>query len=179
VNRLYNTAQLALFSCAFIGSAISQFEMAIRNFEQNDYYVVITSNSEGAALGKTADTLRDTVENDQRLRERKTQITMDINQNSKPLLDLMISGGKSCDVSDADRASIYAPFEFSFQQIHSVPAIANSSVLSLGGHLNSSQATTVADFLNNEVMANPQLKGVLGTVLPGQSAFISRTPLEQ
>lgn len=162
LDRSYNSAQLALYSCAFLDKAgekgVPEFIDAINRLVLNDYFVVVgpvddavASRALQEAIGKALETKSVTDKRNQAL-ERVSNAAM------AGFPDAIARGAQQCGIDDRTRDQIYAPFTFASEvkQFLGKDKKAKEYLL-FGGRLNARQASTIADFLNTVVFQTPEL----------------------
>jgi hypothetical protein len=153
LDRYYNAAQLALYSCSYldqVGSAkgIPTFVAAIENLELSDYYVVAATADNSAKIQESATLLKQKLSN-QAILNALDQLRYQVASKEAPGFSEAIKrGALACDIKEDVRDQIYSKFEIQPSIVHIEGLGKATEYLVVGGRLNVNQAGVVAEFLN-------------------------------
>jgi hypothetical protein len=157
LNRYYNPAQLALYSCGQLNqpnkNRIANFTRAIGNLVLSDYYVVLASGDSATALREFESAVGRIMQSEG-LREGRERLLKNLAGHEMVGFSKAIAeGAQSCGIDDATREEIFTAFKFQSSAIH-IEGLGQqpTEYLLLGGRLNASQANVVADFVNKSVI---------------------------
>lgn len=155
LNRYYNPAQLALYTCALSNQAganrIANFMTAIKDLVLSDYYVVAASADSAANLGRLQ-TAVDTIMHNASLRQAREQLLKTVaDQEMIGFSKAMALGAQFCGIDNATRDEIFSPLTLQSNIAPGQDAEKGIHYLLFGGRMNANQANVLADFINKSI----------------------------
>jgi hypothetical protein len=181
LQRFYNPAQLALFTCALIDDAgldgIDKLADTISSMPYNDYFVVAGSGSDHETVEKLKQLIAQTIDHTlagetiNYLDQIKTEESVDMSKRKE-------RGEKLCGIDEITGAKILSPFKFDPRILDLSSSAGNNYIITFGGNLNLKQAKSIADFLNKDVFSTPDLTAVHNTLGIDRGAYIARMRIE-
>lgn len=155
VNRYYNPAQLALYTCALLNQAsanrIANFMAAIKDLVLSDYYVVVASADSAANLGRLQ-TAVDTTMHNASMRQAREQLLKNVaDQEMIGFSKAMALGAQHCGIDNATRDEIFSPLTLQSNIAPGQDAEKGIHYLLFGGRMNANQANVLADFINKSI----------------------------
>jgi hypothetical protein len=176
IKRFFNPAQLGLFMCAQLNDArpdgTRRLVKQVNDLVLSDYYVVIDSSNEKAALEQLKSELDRTITSDQRTGPRQELLRTLKALEVKGFSEAMQKGASNCGISEQVRNQIYAPFSFGINLAETAGFGKNKFHLLVGGRLNASQATAVSTFINKTAL--PSLTQLRLKLKLDNDAYIAR-----
>lgn len=186
LKRYYNPTQLALVACSLLdeaaGHEIQTFSNAVVQLVMSDYYVVAASSrkeNSNQIIQQFNQVLNQTVIGD-KFRQQRDAILNEVADKEVPGLSAAVkNGARLCEIDDSSRDEIYSPFAFRAFVKRIEAHEAHVDYLLFGGRLNATQASVVADFLNQSFLAVPELRTLREALGMENNAHIARMPMDE
>ena len=182
LQRFYNAAQLALFTCSLLDNSglggISKFVNTISDMPLNDYFVVAATGGDYRTLETLSQTMEHAIDHD--LHDKKLNYLGKIKyEENIETVEAMKRGERACGIDQGIGKKVYSGFEFKSKIIKLKTRPDKNYQLIFGGNVNVVQAREISNFLNQEVFVMPDMTAMRSSLGIAEGAYVARTRIEE